>query len=382
MKPVSHIVILILAILTSMAGAHAQSPREQLSQMVEQLRKTPTDNALREKIIKLVAEIKPALVVPAEAERLEGRAQYAFKNAKSDAEMLDAAREYLKAVDTAPWVAGYYYDLCTILEKANRPAEAARACQLYLAAAPQAADAGNVRKLVAGLEYALERERGSVTSRRGCHGFPAKYEGGAKVARIGNRKISLKLMSTLYGGVWRNQITISDITNLSAEDVLMQRIDLDLAPIDRTLRVNDRVEGTPWFRLTIGRDGRITFGGIGSPQAEIVTSSEELNQLRNEQLKECPLAFKDGSFFLEIEQGGPAATRDGRRAAGWLYFASDCRGNLAGDKPGWFPAVMIPHEDTPGITPEQANSRTQGFRMAPSNACQQTRKDNLGWLSQ
>ena len=69
MKPVSQIIILALAIFTSMASAQAQSPREQLQQMVEQLQKSPTDNALREKIIKLAQNIKPTPAVPEEVER-------------------------------------------------------------------------------------------------------------------------------------------------------------------------------------------------------------------------------------------------------------------------------------------------------------------------
>ena len=190
MKLTSYIVIFILAIFHAMASAQAQpqSPREQLSQMVEQLQKTPTNNALRETLIKVAQTVKPAPAIPQEAEKFDGRAQYALRTAKSEAEFLDAAREYLKAVEAAPWVAGYYYNLCVILEKANRPAEAVRACQLYLAAAPQAADAGNVRKLVAGLEYAIERERGSITSRGDCFSLSVGYEGGAKVAQIGNQK--------------------------------------------------------------------------------------------------------------------------------------------------------------------------------------------------
>jgi|GEM_PF-3412767 len=53
MNPARQIVIITLAILTSMVTAHAQSPREQLSQMVEQLQKSPVDIALRETFITL-----------------------------------------------------------------------------------------------------------------------------------------------------------------------------------------------------------------------------------------------------------------------------------------------------------------------------------------
>ena len=59
MKTVSKLIIFIFTLLALAASAYAQSPREELQQMVEQLQKTPNDNALREKIIKLGAEIKP-----------------------------------------------------------------------------------------------------------------------------------------------------------------------------------------------------------------------------------------------------------------------------------------------------------------------------------
>ena len=140
------------------------------------------------------------------------------------------------------------------------------------------------------------------------------------------------------------------------------------------------MEGEPYFRLTISRDGRITFGGHGSPQAEIVTSTEELHQLRNEQLKQCELTVKGGNFFIGLFQGGPTKARDGARVNGGLLFAADCKGGLQGDKPGWFPAVLIPHHDTPGIT--SADARNEDYDFAAPNACQQARKDNLGWLSQ
>lgn len=379
MKSVLGRVAFLAAISLVCSTVLAQSPREQLLQLTEQLKKLPQDAALREKILKLAAEIKPAPAIPPEAERFEGRAQYAFRNAKSEGELLEAAREYLKAVEAAPWVAGYYHDLCVILEKAARPAEAARTCKLYLAAAPQAGDASDVRKRIAGLEYALERERGSVVSRSDCNELPDIYEGGAKIARIGNQKISLKLYSVLYGGVWRNQLAIYDITVFPG-NIVGQRFELD--PMDRHFRIEDRVAGTPSYRLTIARDGRITFGGSGSPQAEVVTSITELHQMRNEQLKRCVLGRRsDGQFLLELSQGGSLQPHDGARMNGGLYFAADCRGNLTGDKPGWFPALMIPHHRTPGVTAQQSDAGAQGIGYAGADPCQRSRNDGLGWLS-
>lgn len=379
MKTISKLIIVALSFFALAASAFAQSPRESLQRMVEQLQKAPGDSALRETIIKLATSIKPTPTIPAEAERFEGRALYAFKNAKSEAEMLDAAREYLKAVEVAPWFANYYVDLCTILEKANRPAEAIRACKLYLTAAPEAPDASAVRKRVAGLDYALERLRGNVTQRHECIDMLDIYgSDGAKVVQIDATKVSFKLISSLYGGVWRNQLFIADITSFP-QGILAQRFELDL--IDTTFQLNDTVKGTPYFRLTISRDGRITFGGYRSQPAEIVTSIAELHQLRNKQLNNCRIATKDNKFFVHLGQGGAVDTGDGSLVNGGLFFESDCKGNLLGDKPGWFPAGLDPHRTTPRVNRQQSYWNASSFSLASAETCQQTSNDGLGWLA-
>lgn len=158
MKRIEWVMLFGLVLLALCAtSTYAESPREQLKQMVEQLQKSPSDNTLREKIIRLAQQLKPAPAVPEEAERFEGRAQFAFKNAKSPADYLDAAREYEKAVAAAPWVSGYYADLCTIYEKAEKYAEAKKSCEFFLASSPSAQDASDVRKRIAGLEFAIEK---------------------------------------------------------------------------------------------------------------------------------------------------------------------------------------------------------------------------------
>lgn len=157
MKSTMKLLVLLFGVLMQANVAHAESPREQLKQMVEQLQRMPSDNALREKIIKFAHAVKPAPAVPEEAERFEGRAQFAFKNVKSPADYLDAAKEYEKAIAAAPWVAGYYADLCTIYEKAEKYAEAKKNCGFFLASSPSAQDASDVRKRIAGLEFAIEK---------------------------------------------------------------------------------------------------------------------------------------------------------------------------------------------------------------------------------
>jgi tetratricopeptide (TPR) repeat protein len=98
---------------------------------------------------------KPA--VSAEAEKYEGRAEYAIKNAKNEADFLDAAKEYDKALLLAPWVSSYYFNQAIAYEKAGKPKEAKRSFEFYLLATPNAQDARDVRKRIAGLEYAAEK---------------------------------------------------------------------------------------------------------------------------------------------------------------------------------------------------------------------------------
>jgi len=69
MKLTMKLLVLLFGVLMLANSANAESPREQLKQMVEQLQQSPSDNALREKIIKLAQELRPAPAVPEEARR-------------------------------------------------------------------------------------------------------------------------------------------------------------------------------------------------------------------------------------------------------------------------------------------------------------------------
>ena len=149
---------MILAFLLPVCGyAQTASPREELKQLIEQLQKTPTDSALREKIIKLAVGIKPAPAIPEDALRREGRAKFAFKNAKSNDDYLGAAREYEEAVLLAPWVSGYYSDLCTIYEKAEEYAEAKRNCELSSIGLTEPSQVNEIKQRIAGLEFGIEK---------------------------------------------------------------------------------------------------------------------------------------------------------------------------------------------------------------------------------
>ena len=157
MTSISKLIIFVFTFLVLAVNAHAQSPREQLNQMVQQLQKTPNDQALRERIIKLAPTLKPSPVLPDSAIAFEGRAQFAFKHAKSESDFLTAAQEYEKALAVAPWVSGYYSDLCTIYEKAGKFEDARRHCGFYLTGLTDPAQMTEVKRRIAGLEFGIEK---------------------------------------------------------------------------------------------------------------------------------------------------------------------------------------------------------------------------------
>ncbi|MGD0280029.1 MAG: tetratricopeptide repeat protein [Smithella sp.] len=158
MNRIRFITLAVFAIIFMiMPAVQAQSPLETLNQYISDLQNNPNDNALREKIIKHVQTMKPGPVLSTEADKYEGRAEYAIKNAKNEMDFLDAAKEYDKALLLAPWVSSYYFNQAIAYEKAGKPKEAKQSFEFYLLAAPDAKDERDVRKRIAGLEYAAEK---------------------------------------------------------------------------------------------------------------------------------------------------------------------------------------------------------------------------------
>ena len=98
-----------------------------------------------------------AQAISAEAVKCANRGEYASKTAKTESDYTDAAKEYEKASSIAPWVAGYYFNIGVLREKANQPQSAADAFKQYLLAEPNAKDASEVQKRIDGLEYAVEK---------------------------------------------------------------------------------------------------------------------------------------------------------------------------------------------------------------------------------
>ncbi len=93
--------------------------RPALQHLTEQLRKNPTDDALRERIIKLAREMRPAPALSKEALYHAERGALALRNATTEQGYLDAVHKYEQASLLAPWAADLYRHLGVAYEKAG-----------------------------------------------------------------------------------------------------------------------------------------------------------------------------------------------------------------------------------------------------------------------
>lgn len=151
----SKVFIFIFTLLVLPASVHAQTPQEQLAQMVAQLQKTPSDSVLREKIIKLGAEIKPAPAIPEEARRALVRGNAAMTDAKSPEAAARPIQLYEEALTIAPWWGDAYFNLSKARELRQEYDLAIGALRFFLLSAPSEPDARQAQDQI----YVLEEKR-------------------------------------------------------------------------------------------------------------------------------------------------------------------------------------------------------------------------------
>ncbi len=137
---------------------------EQLKGYVADLQKNPREDAVRERAIKTALTLDPKPALPDAALEAEGRAEYRIKHANSTSDFRTAAEEYEKALLVAPWVAADYFNEGVAYEKAEYPDKAIAAFRWYLMAAPNAEDANDVRKRIAGLQVADQEKRAAANA--------------------------------------------------------------------------------------------------------------------------------------------------------------------------------------------------------------------------
>ena len=155
MKNIRQIFLVVIAIMASILVVVAQSPQEQMLQLVAQLQKSPTDNALREKIIKLAVAMKPAPEIPEDARRPFVRGNTAIKTASGPDDYANAIKLYQDALLIAPWWADAYFNLARGQELHQEYDAAIQSVKFFLMTSPSAADARDSQDHI----YALEELR-------------------------------------------------------------------------------------------------------------------------------------------------------------------------------------------------------------------------------
>lgn len=185
MKFTMNFLSLFFGVLMLVNAANAESPREQLKQMVERLQKNPSDMALREKIIRLAQEIKPAPAVPEEADRRMARGTAAMEGVKSVADYQGAAKEFEQATLSAPWYGDAYFNLGVAQDKAENYEAALRSLKFALLASPNDKE---IKALIFKVEYRNEKVHSQ------------KAEASQQAMR--QREADARFLDSLNGGVW------------------------------------------------------------------------------------------------------------------------------------------------------------------------------------
>jgi hypothetical protein len=121
----------VLTFLVLAASAYAQSPREQLQQMVEQLRANQNDHLLRGRIIKQAQEITPAPAIPEEAREPFVMGITVLRKASDPAGASKAVDLFTQALTVAPWFADAYYNRAMAREIAAQLEPAIDDLKLY-----------------------------------------------------------------------------------------------------------------------------------------------------------------------------------------------------------------------------------------------------------
>lgn len=117
MKSISQILIIVLLALA--ASASAQSPREQFQAAVAAYQQNTTE-ANVEKLAGLYKQVTPPPAVPEQAEFHAQKGAAFARLAKTPADFERAAKEFQAAINIAPWISEYHYNLAICYKSAEQ----------------------------------------------------------------------------------------------------------------------------------------------------------------------------------------------------------------------------------------------------------------------
>jgi hypothetical protein len=179
------ILVLGLALpLTFSVHANAQTGSDQFQQKVQQLQKKPDDSELREKVINLAREIKPAIPEEARQHFVEGTT---FAKSATDGEGQKlAVQSYIEALKLAPWWGDAYYNLSVAQELTGQLDSARASLKLYILTSPgekEARDAQDHIYALAAKEKLAKVSSAKQTAKKETNSAISKASTSAQAAR-------------------------------------------------------------------------------------------------------------------------------------------------------------------------------------------------------
>jgi ankyrin repeat protein len=321
----------VIALIQRQMAAQSD-PKQLLNNLLMQFKGQSSNDLLRRSIIDLALKQHPAPLIPADAEAAAGRGAYIFKSSKSADDTLNAAKEYLTAIEIAPWVANYYYNLCTVLEKTAYTQQALHACQLYLIAAPNASDAGDMQQRIAGLQYAADRDAAQMKQRTAyihSRGVDDLYRFGGISGKVSGKDIVLKLFVDWTAAPPRYQVYVgcfgSDAPHGGTHD---------LVSTDDWVAVCRQASS---MHLVIKPEGE-GFVGVSDTNGESIRATlDELFKAKQQTMSQAVMFSTDSNggerYFVTYVQGG--------KAAGYVMYESDCNGGILKKDPRALPDDFV-----------------------------------------
>lgn len=186
--------------------------REALSGYVTALGKAAAgsteERRIRESIIRVAQRISPRPPLPEEARNRMIRGRAAFKMAKTPAEMKEAADEFQRAANAAPWSGDAYFNLALALEKAESYPTAIESYRLYLLTEPSQKDAAQVRDRLVELQYLQERAQKQQAARQQKAVIEAAARKNEESDAVGISRLAGNwCASNLFGCGWETRIS-------------------------------------------------------------------------------------------------------------------------------------------------------------------------------
>ena len=189
--------------LSPSTQAQSTNVEATFSQYLADFQAAPTNFVLRQKIIGLAQDMNPPPEIPAEAKRHMARGIAAMEDAKTVGDFNDAATEFEKAVDIAPWLANGYRDLAIANDKAGNYDWALADLKWYFQTRPAQADVDGANDLKAKIEYRKEKAAKEAAQKQ-AEEAKAKAEADADAARAAELAKEQERKRTDFEGEWRD----------------------------------------------------------------------------------------------------------------------------------------------------------------------------------